>query len=178
MMSVFSPFLLFYLPDTEGELFILSIEEQFPITQCCCHSVFWHTGSHHIIIFIFNFISLLLLTPRKEEVELSFGCHCANFPNSTLSVYRVVFQLSLEHLFGHLSGPSREPSDMSGIEPDGSSWDHLALSTFGCLFWGPASFLTVPRTIWSEWTSSEQFPLAFSRIPLECVFRMVDICYS
>ncbi len=47
------------LSDMRWDLHILSAEVQFLFlnTQCCCHSVLWHTGSH------LNSVSLLLLTP-------------------------------------------------------------------------------------------------------------------
>jgi hypothetical protein len=62
----------FYLPDMWGENYIciLSAEEQFLSTQCRCHSVFCHTGSHYIIIiFNLNTISLLLLTLSKSKLN-------------------------------------------------------------------------------------------------------------
>jgi hypothetical protein len=51
---------------------IPSAEEQFLSTQCCCHWVLWHTGSHCIIIvfIISNFIFLLLLILRKSKLNL------------------------------------------------------------------------------------------------------------
>jgi hypothetical protein len=73
--------------------------------------------------------------------------------------------------------PSWEPSDLSGLEPDGPPWVSFVFSAFGHLFQGPTSCLTVPRTILSEWTRLEQFPLVCSWISLECLFRMVDVYY-
>jgi hypothetical protein len=51
----------------------------------------------------------------------------------------------------------------------------FAIGAHICLSWGPVFCLTVPRTFWSECTQSEQSPLACSKIPLECLFRTVDI---
>ncbi len=49
-----------YLSDMWREPYLLSPEEQFLSTQCCCHSVFWHTDSQ-------NMLTLFL------------GCHYACF---------------------------------------------------------------------------------------------------
>ncbi len=103
------------------ELYILSADEQLLSTQCGCHWVLWHTGSHSIIIIfiISNFISLY---PEKDQVEPFLGCHYANLPIRSL---------------GFLELFSNFPS-----------------SVFGSLSWGPASRLTIMRTIWSEWTQA------------------------
>jgi hypothetical protein len=45
-------------------------------------------------------------------------------------------------------------------------------------FGGPASCLTVPRTIWSEWTQSDQSPWLAVKIPLKFLFRTVNKYYS
>jgi hypothetical protein len=59
----------FYWSDMWRELDILSPEEQFFSTQCRCHLVLWHTGSHRIVIVInCNIISLLHLTLWKSNV--------------------------------------------------------------------------------------------------------------
>jgi hypothetical protein len=52
--------------------YVLSAEEQFLSTQCCCHSVLWLIGSCRIIIIfiINNFISLLFLL--QERVSWTF----------------------------------------------------------------------------------------------------------
>jgi hypothetical protein len=73
--------------------------------------------------------------------------------------------------------PSEEPSDLSGLKPYGPPWVSLFFREFGCLFWGPASCLTFPRTIWSEWTWSEQPSLACSKIPLQCLLWTVNPYY-
>ncbi len=57
----------------------------------------------------------------------------------------------------------------------------LALS-FECLFFAclstrPSSRLTVPRTIWSEFTGSDRSPLACSKILLECLLRKLTYIY-
>ncbi len=54
-------------------------------------------------------------------------------------------------------------------------WSSLVLSAFQHP--GPASCLTVPRTILSEWTWSDQSLLACSKTPPECFFRTVDLYY-
>ncbi len=41
----FPPPIHFYLSDMWRELYLPSPEEQFLSTQCCCHSVLWHTDS-------------------------------------------------------------------------------------------------------------------------------------
>jgi hypothetical protein len=81
---------------------------------------------------------------------------------------------------------SQQPLKRSSLLPDYRK-NHLIwmdsslmvpLSALGRLFRGPASRLTVSGTIWSEWTRSEQSPLAScSKIPLECLFRSIYICY-
>ncbi len=73
--------------------------------------------------------------------------------------------------------PSRDPSDLSGFEPDGPPWASLVLSVvFFCYCsHGPASHLTVPKTIWAEWVWSGQFPLALCNFPLENLFRAVQV---
>jgi hypothetical protein len=117
-----------------GELHILSAKEQFLSTQCCCHSGLCHTGSHHIIIFIIDFISLLLLSLRKNKLNF-FMLSLCQFSDYVPWLPRVVFQLSPEHLllFCDLSRASssilpdhpllrfslllrREPFDLSGLD--------------------------------------------------------------
>jgi hypothetical protein len=68
---------------------------------------------------------------------------------------------------------SWELTDLSELEPDSPPWASLDLSAFGNLSRGPACHLTVPRTIWSEWTWFVQSPLACCKIPLESLFRTV-----
>jgi hypothetical protein len=91
----------FYLSDMWRELSILSYEEQFLSTQCRCHSVLWHTGSHYvIIIFIINFISLLL-TLRKSKLNL-FGSHYVSFLTRSLG-FLELFSNSPLSTFSRLS---------------------------------------------------------------------------
>ncbi len=70
----------FYLSDMWGELHIYT-ENRGTIPHYTVRlSLCFVTGFHHIIIvFIFNFISLLLLNLRKSKLNLSFGCHYSSF---------------------------------------------------------------------------------------------------
>jgi hypothetical protein len=73
---------------------------------------------------------------------------------------------------------SWEPFDLSGLEPNDPPWVSLDLSAFDHLFWGPASRLTVPKTIWPWMDLIRTVPLGLQgKLPLS-VFRMVDINYS
>jgi hypothetical protein len=61
---------------------------------------------------------------------------------------------------------SREPSDLSGLEPDSLLW--LSFET------PPITRASLPRlfvliTFWSEWTQSRWSPLSLHNIPLECI---------
>jgi hypothetical protein len=143
----------------------------------------WHTSSHHtIIIFIFDFISLFLHAPRKSKLNFHFGCHYASFLTRSLGFLELFSKRSLECLWPPFTRSSLPPNHHKNHLIWGDSrlmvplWINLALSAFGRLLRGPASCLTVPRTIWSEWTQSEQYPLAWSKIPFGCLFRTVDIC--
>jgi hypothetical protein len=62
------PQALIYLSEMrENYICTLSAEELFLSPQWHCHSVLRHTDSHHIIIiFILDFISVLLLNLRKS----------------------------------------------------------------------------------------------------------------
>jgi hypothetical protein len=85
--------LMYDLSYMQGELCILSAEEQFLCTQGHCH-----TCVHRIIIFIIsNFISLLLLTLRKSILNL-FRLSLCQFSDYFPWLSSVVFQLSLESL--------------------------------------------------------------------------------
>ncbi len=70
---------------------------------------FWHAGYHSIIIFIIsNFISLLLLTLRRVSWT-SFRLSLCQFSDQVPWLPRVVFQLSLEHLWPLLTRSSLLP---------------------------------------------------------------------
>jgi hypothetical protein len=167
-----------------GELYVLNAEKQFHSTQCHCHSVLWHTDSHRIfIIFIFYFISLLFL-PR-ERVSWTFfllSLYCTSFLTRSLGFLELFSNSPLSVFVCHWSSllPDRYENhliwvDSSLVVPP---WVSLALSTFGFLFWGPASCLTLPRTIWFEWTQSEQSPLVCSKFfTPECLLRTVNVYY-
>jgi hypothetical protein len=73
--------------------------------------------------------------------------------------------------------PSREPFDLNGLESDGPPWASLVLSAFGCLSWGPATCLILPRAILTGWTQSRQSSFACSTILLECLYRTVNVYY-
>jgi hypothetical protein len=74
--------------------------------------------------------------------------------------------------------PSRDPSDLSRLEPDGPPWVGLVLSAFGLHSGSWASHLTIPRTIWSEWTQSEQSPWLAVKFPLSAFFeRLANIIH-
>ncbi len=96
-----------------------------------------------IIIIIFNFISLLLLTPRKIKLNfllaitmlvtplgpLDFLSSFPTLPWASLAAY---------HEVQPPAWPSWEPTDLSGLKPDGPPWVCLALCIYDCLFQGPA----------------------------------------
>jgi hypothetical protein len=71
--------------------------------------------------------------------------------------------LAASQEFQPLAWPSREPSDLSGLEPDGPPWVSLDLSAFGHLFWGPASRLMFQES--SDLSGLDQFPLAWNEKP-------------
>ncbi len=103
----------------------------------CCHSVLWHTGSHHIIIS--NIISPFHLSLRKSKLTRLSLCLFSFRPLG----FKVVFQLSLWASLANVNvvqppaWPSWEPSDLSGLEPEGPPWAALVSSAFGCLSRGP-----------------------------------------
>ncbi len=85
-LSLYPPH--FDLSDLQRELYILSAEEQFLSTQCCCHSVLWHTVLHRSIIFIIsNSISLLHFSRRKSKFDPFLGSHNVSFWLGILAFY-------------------------------------------------------------------------------------------
>ncbi len=67
----------------------------------------------------------------------------------------------------HPAWLSREPYDLSGLDPDGPPWAQLSLLHMECL-WPPLAvqlpLADCPRTIWFEWTQFRQSRLAFIQI--------------
>ncbi len=85
----------------------------------------------------------------------------------------VVFQLS----------PWVPSSNVNVVWPptwpdDVPPFSYLVLRPFSSLSQGPASHLTFPRTIWSDWTQFRQSSLALCNSPLESLFKMVHIYYT
>ncbi len=127
------------------------------------------------------------ITQFCDTLVLTTSSSSSSATSSSLTLFRlshfltrflgflVLFSNSPSSTFGYLSRgpasawPSQEQYDPSGLEPDGPPWASWAFSAFGRLFQGPASRLTVPRTIWSEWSWSEQSTLACSTNLLECL---------
>ncbi len=109
----------------------------------------------------FSFLPLPLLT-----YWLQFTDQVPWLPSCCLTLPQV--SLAASHKVQPNTLPSREPSDLSGLKPDGPPWVSLVFSTFSHLFWDPASRLTVLTTR-SEWTWSKQ--------SFECLFRTVDVYY-
>ncbi len=74
-----------------------------------------------------------------------------------------------------LTWSSQEPYDLRDSRLVAPLCASLILSAFGHLSRGPASCLTVPRTIWSEWLDQDSPPWLSVKITLGCLFRMVHI---
>ncbi len=173
-VCILPPLLVLPAWDICGESYIYSTESK---TQCHCHSVLWHTGSHHIIvIFNFNYISLLL-TLRKSKLNFLLAVIMPVFQQSPLFFWSCFPTLTWVSLAAsHKVQPTAWPSWENLIWVDSrltAPWVCLALSAFRRLFWGPASHLTVMRIIWSERTWSEQS----NKSPLKCLFKMVKYIF-
>jgi hypothetical protein len=71
---------------------------------------------------------------------------------------------------------SQEPSDLSGLKPDGPPWVSLVLSACGSLFRGPVSHLTAPYDLGG--LDQNSLPLACRKIPLSVSLgRLTYIIY-
>ncbi len=91
--------------DMRGELYILYADEQFLSTQRHCHSVSWHTGSHHIIIIFIRTSSPFFFLPW-EKSKTFLGCHYFSFSTRSLDFLGWFSNTPLS-AFGHLSrGPA------------------------------------------------------------------------
>ncbi len=128
--------------DMKGELYILSPEEEFLCTQCCCCTVLWFSGP----VSINNDISLLHHPPRKLCL----------FSSLSLCFLDFFFPLSPWVLLAAINAvrpppwPSQEPSDLSGLESDGPPLE-LSL-VFECL-WPFITWSSLPA--WLSWEPSD-----------------------
>jgi hypothetical protein len=107
--------------------------------------------SHRIIIVIIISIIFFFILPWERASPPFYRLSPCHVP----WLSRVVFQLSLQCLWLPLMRSSPLPGqpdnhliwvDSSLMDP----WASLVLSAFSRLSRGPASWLTVPRAIWSE----------------------------
>ncbi len=168
----------FYLCYMSRELYILSAEEQYWLLRnkslvysvavtLSCDTLVLTSSSSFSSSTSFPFLFL----PWERVGWFFLGCHDASFLTRSLGFiklfsYSPLMSLTTSHQVQPPAWPSPVPSDLSRLEPNAPTWVRLVLSTFVRLFWDPASQVTVPRTIWSEWTQSEQSPWFAVRSPL------------
>jgi hypothetical protein len=111
---------------------------QYTVLLSLCLVTHWFSPHHHLHLQLS--VHSFSYPQKKSKLKHSFGCHNVNFqsrplgflelfPNSPLS-----FFLATSHEAQPPTWPLREPSDPSGLEPDGPPWVSLALNAFGRLF--------------------------------------------
>jgi hypothetical protein len=101
--------------DMQGELYILSAEEQFLSTHCRCHSVLLHTGSHKHHLHHQQLHVPSSSYPRKSKLNLFLGYYYATFPIRSLGFLEFFSNPPLS-IFGYLScGPASHLAIMRTI---------------------------------------------------------------